>query len=225
MQVSLRAQKYIASLRRDPNYTASAEEHADYLIKIGLPVFIRVVEIGAKYGGLTLTIAKDQDNSFEADLFPRQHMLYGKPADEMVIDGFTWFFFGTHATAQYWYVLSETGVLAVYNNDTEKTCPIYTSFEKMIEGYAIEDELRKPLFNAYKAQSFGKGPNKSEIEKKWKTCKTFPEACDTYNSWYQMDSVLIQTGRVYDSDDYWTRVFSKKESDCQQILEELKAMS
>ncbi len=144
MKFSTKAYKYFGKLYRDDDYILPYKnELIKYFSEQNVPVFEKVVDFQMEYSGLVLTIFKKPFSSFKAILFSNSDIKTKTSIDFLKINGQYYFYCGDHETAQFWFVLSQSGEICTYDNNKETINVIFSSFEKFIETYALEDSLAK----------------------------------------------------------------------------------
>lgn len=142
MEFSDQAHKYLIHLKRDANWvTSDRDKIIDYLKHQNISPFEEIITFQLNFSGLKLTLSGKPGSSFEAQLFSQKDLQSNQSIHIMEIDGRTYFEIGGHVTAPFWFVINDLGEIATYDNNTGKVNIIFSSFNKCIETYAMEDFL------------------------------------------------------------------------------------
>lgn len=138
MRFSNIAYQYLEGLRRNKEWVFSdSEKLATYLIRQGVLPFDRIIDFQLNFSGFELTIKGKPSSTFNANLFVPSHIESNTEIDFIKIQDKYYFDCGDHKTAQFQFVISDSGEIGTYNNNDETVNIIFSSFDKFIETYAL----------------------------------------------------------------------------------------
>lgn len=223
MGLSNRAEKYVKGLRREVAYVISEEELTGYLNRHSIPAFPAVTETVLKYAGLVL-VNLHSCAVFSSEFITREDLtsIYFCRPEVYNLGNEVWFGFGVHSIAQFQFLIKDDGAIGVYDNSGEENIanPIYTSFEKMIEEYAILNAMNFDVYNSN--PDYYELPDPVAFDHKWRHARVYPEASDEYNAWYQVGNILVQKGIWLDSHRSYVHFYSRDQLACEAFMKDLK---
>lgn len=222
MRFSNKAYKYLDKLNRDKEFViADSNEVVNYLAKQNITAFHSVIDFQMKFSGLELTISKNPGSTFNARLFSRSNVAKNTKIELVKVNGQSYFFCGDHETAQIWFVLSEQGQLCTYNSNNGSVNTIFSSFDKFIETYALEDLLSKE--NKYEHPSFYDLINPKEFDRLTKDYFLHLTASDDYHKWLSSGDIVIHKGTWYDRAACYVHVYGDTKQRCETFVNSLKS--
>ena len=220
MELSERASRYLGALTKDKAYVFTDREAViHYLTNQNIQPFESIVDFQVKFSGFHLTITSHPDSTFHARLFSKQDIEQDRQIEVLDVDGQSYFYCGDHTTAQFWFVLCANGQIGTYNNRTDTVNIIFSSFEKWIETYAIEDFLEQT--NLHQAQRHHL-IDENGFEQLTQHFLRHESANDDYNQWLSLEELFVQKGTWLDSASYFIRVYAKDIDQHETFVKQLK---
>ncbi|MBO9728684.1 MAG: hypothetical protein J7623_08610 [Chitinophaga sp.] len=222
MNFSNTAAKYQDRLKWDSRFVVKdRQEVIDYLKRQNIEPFKHVIDFQVKYSGIELTLPGKPGTTFYAHLFSQNDIKSDAEIDHVKINGRSYFFCGDHETAQFWFVLSETGEICTYNNQDESINPLFSSFQKFIETYAQQHRQRQNKL--YEHPPYYKLKNSTALQELVSTSPEYTPANDQYNQWYTANDIVIYQGTWFQAPTAFIHMYGKREADCEKFVQSLKA--
>ena len=218
MQFSNKTYKYLDTLKRDTAWTSRKEEVEKYLLNQDIPQFDKIVQFQTDFSGLHLTIANKPAQTFKAQLFSKRDIATNSPADFIKLNEHYYFNCGEHETAQFHFVINETGQICSYDNNLETVNIIFSSFEKMLETYALENLLT----DRYENPAFYNLVSQDKFQSFTQDFKELFTKNDEYNNWLTNHEVTIHKGTWYDKPSFYIHIYGNEKLKCDEFVELLK---
>ena len=217
MTISERAQKYLQTLKRDSDFVSQEEETKEYLSRQDIETTAEFLKFQMQYSGYELTINNDSGNSFSASLFSKNQIqrhlkLEIETAGDRSIE-----ICGDHKTAQFTFYLTDKGEFCTLD-DTNLPNILHSSFDKLIEEYALRNEISDWASTPY----YHEIKNIDKLERVMHVDFEVIEECsDEYSTWWKKDNLIAVKGVWLDRPEFYFRIYGKKKSECNDFIEEL----
>ena len=219
MRFSNKTYKYLDSLKRDIEWIADKEEIERYFSNQNIPLFEKVVLFQTDFSGLNLTIANKPAQTFKAQLFSKKQIETNSPSDFIKLNEHYYFHCGEHETAQFHFVIDEKGQICTYDNNLETVNIIFSSFEKMLETYALENLLT----DRYESPTFYSLVNQGKFYSFTQDFKEIYTKNDEYNTWLTNHEIIIHKGTWYDKSSSYIHIYGNQKDKCDDFVKLLKA--
>ncbi|WP_044205597.1 hypothetical protein [Flammeovirga sp. OC4] len=218
MGLSTRATKYLQSLDRNLEWTSNEDQTKVYLEKQNIRHFEEFLKYQTLYSGYKLTIQDQPLSSFSVSLFSRDQIINNESLDlEKIGDKFIEIC-GEHMTAQFTFFITERGEICTLDNNGLPNI-LHNSFEKMLEEYALKNEIYNWPSNPYYFTIKNiEGLMKIMNDK----FQTIPECSDEYSTWWKNDELIAVKGRTLDGPDSFFHVYGLTRNQCDGLIEKLK---
>ena len=221
MRFSNKAYKYLDRLSRDKDFVTSDKQTViDYMKRLGVTPFEKIIEFQMDFSGLELTITNKPGSTFKATLFSQSDIKERSPIDTIKIDSRFYFYCGDHATAQFWFVISDSGQICTYDNNDETVNIISSSFDKFVEIYAFEDLLGQN--KEYEHPYFYNLVDNTSFELLAQKFRQQFTASDDYNKWFWDKGLIIRKGIWYDKPNFFVHVYGDNCNHCEDFIKLLK---
>lgn len=218
MNLSERALKYLNSLTREVNWTSNVDETRAYLINQNinpLDEFLRYQEF---YSGYVLTIKDKPGGSFSAGLFSSQQIQKNEPLEVEKIGERTLEICGAHSTAQFAFFITDKGEICTLDkNDVPNV--IYSSFDKMVEEYALRNEIHHWDSNPHYFNVMNLKALEYLMNDEFQIIK---ECSDEYSTWWKNDDVIAVKGIWLDRPESYFHVYGVNRNICDNLINRLK---
>jgi len=217
-QFSVRAERYIAKLKKLNEWTCDKETVIEYFENQDFPVFKPLVRFQVRYSGLELSIYNNKEEAFSLSLFSKKGIKDKEPLDYLVENGNYWFDCGIHARAQFNFYINQIGEICAESGGNINI--IYSSVEMMIEEYALIDSLSSWYEDScyYDIQNTEK-LNVIMVQEKFRSIK---ECCDQYLMCATNGSVTVIKGTWLNRPESYLHIYSENETKGKQFIERLK---
>ncbi|CAM3936758.1 MULTISPECIES: hypothetical protein [Flavobacterium] len=218
MNISERALKYLKTLKRDSNFVSREEETKEYLSKQNIERADEFLKFQIQYSGYELTINNDSGNSFSASLFSKNQIqgnlkLEIEKAGDRFIE-----ICGDHKTAQFTFYLTDKGEFCTLDDDDLPNI-LHTSFDKLIEEYALRNEISDWASNPY----YHEIKNIDRLESIMNADFEIIEECsDEYSTWWKKDNLIAVKGIWLDRPEFYFHIYGKNKGECYDFIEGLK---
>ncbi|MEX6690665.1 hypothetical protein QTN47_24375 [Danxiaibacter flavus] len=216
--MSNKTYKYLDALKRDFAWTSGKEEVEKYLLNQDIPAFEKVVQFQTNFSGLILTIVNKPTQTFKAQLFSKKDISTKSPADFIKLNEHYYFGCGEHETAQYNFVIDEKGQIGVYDNNLETVNIIFSSFEKMLETYSLENLLT----NWYENPFFFKLVSQEKFQIFTKDFRGLSTKNDDYDAWLRTDELVVHKGTWFDKAAFYIHIYGNEKNKCDDFIKVLK---
>ena len=218
MNISERAQKYLRTLKRDSNYVSDEKETKEYLSKQNIEPADEFLKFQIQYSGYKLTINNDSGNSFSASLFSKNQIqenlkLEIEKAGDRFIE-----ICGDHTTAQFTFYLTDKGEFCTLDDDDLPNI-LHSSFDKLIEEYALRNEISEWASNPYYHQIKNTDKLESLMNNEFEIIE---ECSDKYSSWWRKDNLIAVKGVWLDRPEFYFHIYGENEDICDEFIEKLK---
>ncbi|MDR6340909.1 hypothetical protein HNQ91_003982 [Filimonas zeae] len=220
--LSNRAYKYLSTIKRDKNYIVDDRSKVvKYMEGQGIPVFEAVVNYQMKYSGLKLGVYGKPREMFKAWLFSAKEILKNAPIDCFEVNGRHYFDFGDYEAAPVSFVLAEDGEVCIYDELRDAVNCLYSSFEKLIEGYALHDLLRRD--QQYEHPYYYNLINEKAFATQTSQYFRYSRASDAYNEWVSMNGIFIQKSKwLSDSGLSFLHFYGGNQVTCEALIQKMK---
>ena len=224
MSFSDTASYYVSRLTSDNEFVFSDRQLiVDHLKKQSIEPFEKIIEFQARFSGLKLTITNKTGSTFKAKLFSKTDIINSIPPDTIEIDGRIYFDCGEHETAQFWFVIRNDGEICTYNNIDETVNVISSSFDKLIEEYALKDFLVRS--KKYEHPYYYNLIDQNLFEACTQSFARYAAASDEYNSWLSDGSLVIHAGTWFDKPGLFIHVYGDDKRQCESLIQDLTEKS
>ena len=217
-QFSVRAEKYIAKLKKLNKWSCDKETVTKYFENQEFPIFKPLVRFQVRYSGLELSIENNKAEEFSLRLFSKKGIEMNESLDYFEENGDYWFDCGYHARAQFNFYINQIGEICAESGGNMNI--IHSSIEMMIEKYALLDSLSKLHEDSYyyNIQNVDKF-NTFMAQEKFRLIK---DCCDKYLKCFTNESMTIIQGTWLDNPDFYLHIYSKNKAGATQLVERLK---
>lgn len=223
MNFSNNAQNYFRKLKRESNIGFDREMISHYLKLQNINPFEKIIEFQMEFAGLELTIKNKPDETFVAHLFAKDDILNNKEIDVIENDGRLYFNCGEHSTAQFWFMICETGEICTYDNNDETINSIFSNFEKFVESYAMKNFLAES--RKYEHPYYFDLMDTEKFDIEIKDFSISVDESDVYNKWYSNNKLIIQKGVWYDRPSPFIHLFGDEKNECEDFINQCKIKS
>jgi hypothetical protein len=220
MRFSNIAHQYLEGLHRNKKWVFSdSEKLATYLIQQGVPPFEKIIDFQLNFSGFELTITGKGSSTFNVNLFLPSHIESNTEIDFIKIEDKYYFDCGDHRTAQFWFVISDSGEIGTYNNNDETVNIIFSSFDKFIESYAMEDLYHKS--NKYEHPYYYTVIDLQLLNNYFTDFQFHEAGNDSYNTWLVNEQIIVHRGTWYDRPASYLHVYGDKKKECELLIDSL----
>ena len=218
MNLSERASKYLNSLTRDVKWSSDKDETRAYLEGQNISSYKGFLRYQTLFSGYELTIKDDSGHSFSASLFSQEQIRKNKSLEiEKAGDRYVEVC-GYHKTAPFTFFITDRGEICTLDDDDLPNI-LHSSFDKMLEEYALRNEIHNWASNPY----YFKVKNledltitiNSEFQK-------ISECSDQYSTWWKNDNLIAVKGVWLDRPEAYFHVYGKERIQCDDLIERLK---
>jgi hypothetical protein len=221
MKFSNKAYKYLDKLSRDQEFVIPDKQLIiDHLKSQHIQPFAKIIEFQSAFSGLELTITNKPGSAFKAGLFSRKDIRMKRPASILEAEGEFYFYFGEHATAQFWFLISSEGKIATYIQHNETVNTIFSSFEKFIETYAFCDLLAQQ--HKYEHPYYYNVINTNSFEELTQNFFRHTTANDNYNKWLSNGTLVIDISQCFSGTGPLLHIYGEEKKQCEDFIEMLK---
>jgi hypothetical protein len=222
MRLSDRVYKYLNKLSRDSQFAFSDHEKlVAYMKNQQIEPYESIINFQIEFSGFELTITNHPGSSFYTHLFSNKDILEQLPIDSIEIDNERYFFFGHHATAQFWFVLGAQGQICTYDNTSETVNTISSCFEKFIEDYALEDFFEQT--GRYRYPFHHDIIDLAAFDEIANGLLYLPEHSDDYNQWFAFDNLFVRKRSWFDRAGFSISLFCDTEIQCNDFIDFLRS--
>jgi len=189
MTLSSRAQNYLNTLDRNPDWICPAAATQKYFSRYRLENSDRLFQMQQDYSGYTFS--PDIASDYAVRLFFLSDTITAKNQKiyYTTIDGKAAFSMDNSKSDPY-YLLTEDGAICYWDDAVNQYFCVYESIEVMIEIYALERQYRH--HSSFPTKDLA-AENIKAIKEHLNRLYTFvPECSDTYQYYWQTDSDLIR---------------------------------
>jgi len=221
MRYSNKTYKYLEKLSRDKEFVITDKQLViEYLKSQSIQPYDKVIEFQTDFSGLELTITNKPNSTFHASLFSQADIKQNKPIVTIKIDGKLYFFCGDHTTAQFMFVISSSGQICTYDNNSKTVNVISSSFDKFIETYAFQDLLGQN--RKYEHPYYYDLIDNTRFELYTENFIRHYTANDDYNKWLSDEKLIIRKGTWYDKPSFYIHVYGDDSKQCEIYTKHLK---
>ena len=221
MRFSNKAYKYLDKLTRQSDFVVSDRQLIiDYLKGQNIKSFDKIIEFQTDFSGLELTVTNKPSSTFKTILFSKADIQQNKPIETIEVGGRLYFYCGDHMTAQFRFVVSESGQICTFGNDDGVPNIISSSFDKFVETYAFKDLLGQN--NKYEHPPFYNLIDNSAFETLTQNFIHYDTSSDDYNKWLSDDKLVIHKGTWYDEPHFFVHIYGNNSSQCETFIQLLK---
>lgn len=192
----------------------------DYLEQKSIPAFDAIVDFQLTYSGLDLEINGAPGKTFECRLFSKQDIAIGRSIEPMIIGDKFYFDCGDHATAPFWFVISEEGKIGIYDHIDETVNIIFSSFDKFIETYAFKDFLN--CCNRFEHPYYYSISDRPGFGACTQHFFRHYTANDAYNIWLSDNKLVIHMGTWYHKQGFYIHVYGEDKTQCELFIQSLE---
>ena len=217
---SYRAKQYFSSLKRYEEYVVDEYLVNTYLQKQTDVSMMEFLRFQIQYSGYELTIKNEPGHTFKAFLLLKQQIEQNQPSE------FEWFddrlveICGDHASAQFNFFLTHKGEICTLDNNDEINI-IHSSFEKMVEEYALRNEL-----SDWVSISYYDVMDVSKLNRFLKNqLQIISECTDEYSTWWKNDEIAAVKGKWLDRQAFYFHVYGKKQRGCDDFIMNCKTLA
>jgi hypothetical protein len=220
MRFSNIANQYLEGLHRNKKWVFSdSEKLATYLIQQGVPPFERIIDFQLNFSGFELTITGKPSSTFNATLFLPPHIEANAEIDFIKIQDKYYFDCGDHRTAQFWFVIGDSGEIGTYNNNDETVNIMFSSFDKFIETNALEDLCQKN--KKYEHPAYLSVIDMQLFDDYFRDFQFHEAGNDSYNTWLSNEQIIVHRGRWYDRPASYLHLYGDKQRECKLLIDSL----
>ena len=221
MNLSERASKYLNSLGRDENWTSNEGKTRTYLIGQKISPVDEFLRYQVLYSGYKLTINNAPGHSFSASLFSKKQirkneLLELEKAGSRIVE-----VCGDHSTAQLTFFITDRGEICTLD-DEDLPNILHSSFEKMLEEYALRNEISNWESNPYYFEVINLDNLTTLMENEFKIIK---ECSDNYSTWWEDNNIIAVKGIWMDRPEPYFHVYGKNKNDCDNLVNRLKSQN
>lgn len=214
MPLSERACRYLQHCPRSATLR-KASAVSSVLQKNGVPPAPAFLSFAANYSGYRLSVFDCPGDDFKACLIAKPHFWSRPKLDGIEQDGRYYLNCGDHATAPFFYLLSDKGEFC--SHTPNRITVLASSFDLVVEEYALRNELQRA---GYFSSSFYEVRNESAYAEACKEQRTVPVASlqDSQNDWQQGDGFFVHKGIWMDGSGSFLNVWANSELLCEGII-------
>ncbi|MFL9481408.1 hypothetical protein ACI6Q2_01440 [Chitinophagaceae bacterium LWZ2-11] len=216
--LSARATKYLKRLSRDSLWLCNADQVRAYLSSQNLPMFDVLMQFQILFSGFKLTIAGSTGDAFYLQLFSKKQIAANEKIHYEVEGNHYWFECGYHETGQFLFCINQIGEICTLDKDQSNI--IHSSVEKLIEHYAIRNELSS-LYNDPQYYHLNNNDKLEEFLLR-KNFSIISECSDKYSTWYTNENITLIRGTWYDQPKSYLYLYAKNKVNCNDLIKELK---
>ena len=218
MKLSERASKYLNSLTRDVNWVSNEDQTKTYLERQSINPSDEFLRYQTLYSGYELTIKDDPGHSFSASLFSKEQIRKNKNLDiEKAGDRFVEVC-GDHRTAQFTFFITHQGEICTLDDDDLPNI-LYSSFDKMLETYALRNEIYNWASNPYYFEVENLEGLTITMNSEF---QIISECSDEYSTWWKNENMIAVKGIWLDRPEAYFHVYGKQRNQCDDLIERLK---
>jgi hypothetical protein len=220
MILTERAIKYFNRLKRNSEFYLEKETTIEYFNQQNFPINEKLIDIQVKFSGYKLTITNDSGHGFLLRLFSSNDVKNNIKIEAYHFDKTYILDFGEHDTSQFNFYITNLGELCTLQhrkNDTPNI--ICSSIEKLIEQYALQDELNLQVKYPFYYEIL----NNEELTKLLKQDFTeIVECSDKYSQWHTNGQLTIDRGTWLDRPQFYLHVYGQTKENCEKFVANLK---
>jgi len=218
MKLSDRGSAYFNTIQRKKSWTPKEELIRAFLLCQEINNFNEFLRFQTLYEDLELRIKGDPTKSFVTHLFSTEQ-IYNKEKIEFVkSEERNLKVCGDHQTAQITFFLSDRGEICTFDNKDSLNI-IHSSFEKMIEAYALKDSIHNWESNPY----YYDVKNLEKLSNFMNQEFTIIEECsDSYSNWWRKKDLITVKGKWLDTAKFYLHVYGRTRVDCDSLVQRLK---
>lgn len=216
--LSPRAKNYLNNLKRSKEWVADSTATEMYLQQQNVTANSAIINFQHYFSGLELTIKNKRNQTFYASLFLKDAILNNDPLSVDEIDEKFIYVCGHHATAQFTFYLTDRGEIAVFR-DKNKLNIIYSSFPKMLESYALRNEIHNWVEIPY----YYEVEDQAQLDQLFSNqFERFESCSDDYANWWKDEYLIIDNSIWLDRAERYLHIYGKNKIACQSFVDELK---
>ncbi|MEO4005116.1 hypothetical protein [Flavobacterium sp. CAU 1735] len=189
MTLSSRAENYINTLDRNPEWMGSASAIQKYLSRYRLENSDRLFQIQQDYSGYTFSPDKDSDYAIQLYFLSDAITAKNQKIYYTTIDGKAAFSMDNSKTEPY-YLIAENGAVWYWDDAVNQYFCLYESIEVLIEIYALERDYQ--YHSSFPAKDLVSKDVKSIMDYLNQHYTFVPECSDRYQYYWQTDYDLIR---------------------------------
>ncbi|KUJ62539.1 hypothetical protein AR687_06810 [Flavobacteriaceae bacterium CRH] len=220
MKLSNNAFKYFTKLKRNKKFVIDLDDLLNYFKRYNIPEFEKIIEFQLNFSGLELKIKNNESSNFNAFLISKKDILNHNEIEYLLIDNRYYFYCGDHETAQFWFVISNTGEICTYNEVNETVNIIYTSFEKFIESYSFQDLIKRN--NKYEYPAYFNLLDDVRFNELIVNYTIYNASNDEFNYWMSNGNLIIKKGIWLHEHIFYIHVYGENKIECEKFIELLK---
>lgn len=218
------SERYMYSLNRDQDFVIEDRDSINrYLESQGIPLFEKIIDFQIGYSGLEFTVNNKPGSKFKARLFAKADIRNNIAIDVIQVDDRYYFDCGEHETAQFWFVISDSGEICTYDNTSQTVNTIFSTFEKLIETYAMQNLMH--FHNKCEDRHYYELIDVHGFREITKDYFRYTFANDAYNTWLTHESLLLYQGIWFDRPAPFLHVFDDTESRAALFIQSWKDKS
>ncbi len=189
MTLSSRAENYINTLDRNPEWMGSAPAIQKYLSRYRLENSDRLFQIQQDYSGYTFSPDKDSDYAIRLYFLSDAITAKNQKIYYTTIDGKAAFSMDNSKSEPY-YLIAENGAVWYWDDAVNQYFCLYESIEVLIEIYTLEREYRH--HSSFPVKDLVSEDVKAIMDYLNRHYTFVPECSDTYQYYWQTDYDLIR---------------------------------
>ena len=221
MNCSDTASTYLQGLQRDKDWTTpNRQALLDYFSAQGIEPLEKILEAQIHFSGLDFTLFQKPLDTFSVRIFAEADLSSAKPIDFLTFDDQRYLRCGTHATAQYLFLIDENGQVCVDGDSEDSAHPIYASFAQMLEVYALKDKLLRE--GRYEHPPYFELINPALLEEITQDFLPDAQANDAFNRWLYADDLVVQLGQWLHEPSFYLHVYGKDQKQCAEFVQKLQ---
>lgn len=220
MKLSNNASRYFAKLKRNKEFVIDLDDLLNYFKRYNIPEFEKIIEFQLNFSGLELKIKDNESSNFNAFLISKKDILNNNEIEYLLINNRYYFYCGDHETAQFWFVISDTGEICTYNEVNETVNIIYNSFEKFIESYAFQDLIKRN--KKYEYPAYFNLLDDVRFNELIVNYKIYNASNDEFNYWMSNGNLIIKKGIWLHEHIFYIHVYGENKMECEKFIESLK---
>ncbi|WP_306640164.1 hypothetical protein [Sanyastnella coralliicola] len=217
MNLSERASKYLKSLNKDLKRSSNEDQTKAYLERQNIRSYDGFLRFQILYSGYELTIKDNPGHSFLASLFTQEQIrkneiLEIEKAGDRYIE-----VCGDHKSAQFTFFITDKGEICTLD-DNDLPNILYSSFDKMLEEYALRNEIHNWDSNPY----YFEVKNLEHLTTVMNnTFQVIRECSDQYVTWWRNENLIAVKGVWLDRPEPYFHVYGKERNQCDDLIERL----
>lgn len=216
MNLSVRALKYLHTLKRDFDWVSNEYEIKMYLQYQNIELNNEFLKYQLLFSGYELKINHHPNDSFKALLFSKKQIKNNEKLEFEIFEDRQLIFCGDHKSAPFNFLLTNKGEICTFED--RQLNIIYSSFEKLIEEYALKNEIFDWLSNPY---YFEIKDEKNLIKLMNENYKIIESCSDKYSTWWQKEDIIAVKGIWLDKNESYFHVYGKKRKSCEDLIKKL----